>query len=117
WRLGSRAPVAQLLTFTDAAEVDTRWRALYSLARLRAPAAATRFIRALVDREAQIRTVAARGISKALLDSARLDARLALDALRPLLDDPNAHVRINALRAIGSFRDSTLAPLVAPLVA
>jgi cyclophilin family peptidyl-prolyl cis-trans isomerase/HEAT repeat protein len=117
WRLGPRAPLAQLLTFADAAEADTRWRALYALARLRAPAAATRFIRALVDRETQIRAVAARGISKALLDSARLDARLALDGLRPLLDDPHAHVRINALRAIGSFRDSTVASLVAPLVA
>jgi cyclophilin family peptidyl-prolyl cis-trans isomerase/HEAT repeat protein len=116
WRLGARAPVAQLVAFADAAEFATRWRALYSLARLRTPAAAAPLVRALGDREAQIRTVAARGVSKALLDTARVDARGAIDGLRPLLEDRDAHVRINALRAIGSFRDSALAVLVVPLV-
>lgn len=117
WRLGSRAPVPQLLTFTDAAETDTRWRALYSLGRLRAASAASRLVRALADRDPQVRAIAARGVSKALLDSARMEARLAIDGLRPLLDDPDGHVRINALRALGSFRDSSVVPLVAPLVA
>lgn len=115
WRLGARAPVAQLIAFTDAPDFTTRWRALYSLARLRSPLGAPPLVRALGDREPQIRAVAARGISKALLDSARLDPRGAIDGLRPLLDDRDAHVRINALRAIGSFRDSTLAALVVPL--
>jgi len=51
----------------------TRWRALYSLARLRAAPGAAPLIRALSDRDAQTRTVAARGLGKALVDSARLD--------------------------------------------
>src|SRR6266550_4514479 len=37
--------------------------------------------------------------------------------LRRLLDDPDAHIRINALRALASFRDSTVAGAVVPLVA
>ncbi|HXM38245.1 MAG TPA: peptidylprolyl isomerase [Gemmatimonadales bacterium] len=117
WRLGARAPVAELIAFTDHADADTRWRALYSLARLRAAPGAARLVRALTDRDPQIRAVAARGISKALLDSAKLDPRGAIDGLRPLLEDRNTQVRINALRALASFRDSVLAAAVAPLAA
>ncbi|MFN2571536.1 MAG: peptidylprolyl isomerase [Gemmatimonadales bacterium] len=117
WRLGARAPVRELLRFADAADPGTRWRALYSLARLRAALGAPALIRALADPDLQTRTVAARGISKSLVDSAKLDARAATDALRPLLDDRDAHVRINALRALASFRDSALAGAVTPLAA
>jgi len=117
WRLGARAPVAALITFTDDPDAGIRWRALYSLARLRAAPGAARLVRALGDADPQIRAVAARGISKALLDSARLDPRGAIDGLRPLLADGNSQVRINALRALGSLRDSTLAGAVAPLAA
>jgi cyclophilin family peptidyl-prolyl cis-trans isomerase/HEAT repeat protein len=118
WRLGStRAPVAELVRFTDASDAATRWRALYSLARLRAAPGAAPLIRALSDPDPQTRTVAARGIGKALLDSARLDPRAAVAGLRRLLNDPDAHIRINALRALASFRDSALASAVMPLVA
>jgi cyclophilin family peptidyl-prolyl cis-trans isomerase/HEAT repeat protein len=115
WRLGTRAPVAALLLFTDAPDASVRARALYSLARLRAPRGAERLVRALADRDAQVRIIAARGISKALLDSAKLEARGAVDGLRPLLAERDAHLRINALRALASFRDSTLVAAVAPL--
>jgi cyclophilin family peptidyl-prolyl cis-trans isomerase/HEAT repeat protein len=117
WRLGSRAPVADLIRFADATDGSMRAHALFSLARLRAPAAVPHLIRALSDPELPVRTAAARGISKTLVDSARLDPRGAIDGLRPLLGDPDAHVRINALRALASFRDSTLAAAVTPLVA
>jgi len=117
WRLGTRAPVTALIAFADDPDLGTRWRALYSLARLRAPRGAARLVAALTDRDAAIRAVAARGVTKALVDSAHVDARSAVDRLRPLLEDQNSQVRINALRAIGSFRDSALAAAVAPLVA
>jgi cyclophilin family peptidyl-prolyl cis-trans isomerase len=117
WRLGARAPVSELVRFADATVPITRWRALYSLARLRVAAAAAPLVRALADPDQQTRVVAARGISKALVDSARLDARSVTNALRPLLDDRDAHLRINALRALASFRDSALADAVVPLVA
>jgi cyclophilin family peptidyl-prolyl cis-trans isomerase/HEAT repeat protein len=117
WRLGARAPVVQLVRFTDASDAVTRWRALYSLARLRAAPGAAPLTRALSDRDVQTRTVAARGLGKALLDSARLDPRDAVAGLRRLLADPDAHIRINALRSLASFRDSALAVAVVPLVA
>jgi len=117
WRLGSRATLAQLVRFTDAVDAATRWRALYALARLRAAPGAAALVRSLGDPDPQTRTVAARGISKALLDSARLDPSGAVAALRRLLVDPDAHIRINALRALASFRDSSLSHAVVPLVA
>jgi cyclophilin family peptidyl-prolyl cis-trans isomerase/HEAT repeat protein len=117
WRLGARAPVSELVRFTDALDAATRGRALYSLARLRAAPGAAALVRALSDQDAQIRTVAARGLSKALLDSARLEPRDAVAGLRRLVNDPDAHIRINALRALASFRDSTLVGALVPLVA
>jgi cyclophilin family peptidyl-prolyl cis-trans isomerase/HEAT repeat protein len=116
WRLGARAPVVELIRFTDAFDAATRWRALYSLARLRAAPGAAPLARALNDPDAQTRTVAARGLGKALLDSARLDPRDAVAGLRRLLNDPDAHIRINALRSLASFRDSGLASAVVPLL-
>ena len=117
WRLSARAPVSQLTRFAEAGAPGTRWRALYSLGRLRAAAAAPLLIRALSDQDPQTRAVAARGLTRALLDSARVNPRGAVDALRPLLDDPDAQIRINALRALASMRDSSVAGAVAPLVA
>jgi cyclophilin family peptidyl-prolyl cis-trans isomerase/HEAT repeat protein len=117
WRLGkTRAPVPDLVRYADATNAVTRWHALFSLGRLRAPSGAAALIRGLADADIDVRTIAARGVSKALLDSARVTARSATDALRPLLNDPDAHLRINALRALGSFRDSTFAGLIAPLL-
>ncbi|HEY3280193.1 MAG TPA: HEAT repeat domain-containing protein [Gemmatimonadales bacterium] len=116
WRLGSRAPVPQLTAFAESPDIGTRWRALYSLGRLRARQGAARLVAALDDREPAVRAIAANGVRRALLDSARIERRGAIDRLRPLLRDADAQVRINALRALGSFRDSTLAGAVTPLV-
>jgi cyclophilin family peptidyl-prolyl cis-trans isomerase/HEAT repeat protein len=117
WRLGTRAPVADLVRFADATDGAMRAHALYSLARLRAAVGAAHLVRALGDRELPVRAAASRGITKALVDSAKLDTRGAIDGLRPLLADPDAHLRINVLRALASFRDSALADVVIPLVA
>ena len=117
WRLGTRAPLGQLVRFADARTSTTRWRALYSLARLRAVAGAPVMIRALSDQDPQIRAVAARGITRALLDSARISSQGAVDALRRLLEDQDAQIRVNALRALASLRDSSVAGAVAPLAA
>jgi cyclophilin family peptidyl-prolyl cis-trans isomerase/HEAT repeat protein len=119
WRLGARAPVTELVAFADGAAPDAgaRRAALYSLGRLRAPRGAAPLVAALADGDPGVRAIAARGVTKALVDSARLDPRAAVDRLRALLADQDAHVRINALRALASFRDSGLAAAVAPLVA
>ncbi len=116
WRLGVRAPVAALVSFVTSPDPRARERAVYSLARLRAPAGAAALLTALQDRDPAVRVAAARGVVRALVDTARLDPRGATDRLRTLLGDRDAPVRILALRSLASFRDSTVAPDVVPLL-
>lgn len=117
WQLGWRAPVAELAAFAADPSAATRWRALYSLARLRSARGAGPLLDALQDRDPAVRAVAARGVTRALADSAQLDPTGVAQRLRPLVADPDPQVRINALRALASFRDSTLAGAVVPLLA
>lgn len=115
WRLGRRAPVATLIRFAEAPDALVRWRAVYSLARLRTPEAVATLVNALQDQDATVRATAARGISGTLVDSAKADRRAIAARVRPLLQDRDPQVRINALRAVGSLRDSTLVGAAAPL--
>ncbi len=111
WRLGARAPTQLLLNYADHPDETVRGRALYSLARLRSVVAQQVLLRALGDPSAEVRAVAARGLSAALADSSRIGRGPVAARLRPLVNDDHAGVRINALRALASFRgDSTLAP-------
>jgi cyclophilin family peptidyl-prolyl cis-trans isomerase/HEAT repeat protein len=111
WRLGSRAPVQQLLGYADNPDATVRTRAVYSLARLRAAAAQPVLLRALSDQSAGVRAAAVRGLSAALAESSRLGRDAVSARIVPLVNDPDLHVRIAALRALASFHgDSTLAP-------
>src|SRR5207247_1749515 len=67
------------------------------------------------DSSALVRAVAVRGVSRALVDSARLDPLAVVERLRPLFTDRDPQVRINALRALATFRDSALSRLTASL--
>src|SRR2546425_11397539 len=64
---------------------------------------------------ALVRAVAVRGVSRALVDSARLDPQAVVERLRPLFTDRDPRVRINALRALATFRDSARSRLAASL--
>ncbi len=111
WRLGARAPVAQLLAYAENADPVVQGRALFSLGRLRRVAAQPLMLRALASPAPDVRAIAARGLSAPLADSTTLGRGAVSARLRPLVSDENAPVRINALRALASFRgDSTLAP-------
>jgi cyclophilin family peptidyl-prolyl cis-trans isomerase/HEAT repeat protein len=117
WRLGPRAPVAALTDFARDPDPAARAQAIYSLARLKLVRAAPTLVGALVDGEPYVRAVALRGVSRALTDSAQLDPQAVVARISPLLADRDAHVRVNALRALASFKDSTLAPLALPRLA
>jgi cyclophilin family peptidyl-prolyl cis-trans isomerase/HEAT repeat protein len=113
WRLGARAPTQLLLNYAEHPDETVRWRALYSLARLRSVVAQQVMLRALGDPSTEVRAVAARGLSAALADSGRIGRGALAARLRPLVNDDHLGVRINALRALASFRgDSTLAAAV-----
>jgi cyclophilin family peptidyl-prolyl cis-trans isomerase/HEAT repeat protein len=110
WRLGARAPIPQLVGYADNADETARSRALYSLGRLRSASAAAQLLRALNDQSDEVRAIAAKSLTATLADSSGLGRAAVAARLRPLVSDVNTGVRINALRALGSFRrDSTLA--------
>src|SRR6266568_3265587 len=69
WRLGERAPTSALAGYADDPDPAVRWRALYALGRLRARQGASVLVTALQDPDPQVRAAAARGLSRALLDS------------------------------------------------
>ena len=117
WRLGSRAPVPALIGYVQDPDLAARWHALYSLARLRVARAATTLLDALQDPQPIVRAVALRGVTRALSDSAKLAPQGVVTRLRPLLTDRDPDIRINALRALATFRDSAFAAQAAPLAA
>ncbi len=113
WRLGEDAPTAALLPFADDTTLTVRWRAVYSLARLRAPAAANHLIAALRADDPGTRAVAARALNRDFAVAAKLEPATVAGLLSRAVDDDDAGVRINALRSLATYRDSSQAPLVA----
>lgn len=113
WRLEADAPTAALLPFADDTTQAVRWRAIYSLGRLRAPAAATHLIAALRAKDPGTRAAAARALNRDFAVAAKLEPATVSGLLGRAVDDDNAGVRVNALRSLASYHDSTRAPLVA----
>ncbi len=116
WRLGASAPVDAILPFTEDTAAAPRWRSAYSLGRLRAPAAGQRFTLLLRDGEGIVRSIAARSMTRQFADTAGLAPRTVAELLARVTSDPNPQVKINAIRSIGSFKDSTLASEITPLL-
>ena len=109
WRLGARAPIPQLVGYADNTDETVRGRALYSLGRLHSAAAGAALLRALSDQSDEVRGIAARNLTATLADSSSLGRAAVAARLGPLVSDANTGVRINALRALATFRhDSTL---------
>jgi cyclophilin family peptidyl-prolyl cis-trans isomerase/HEAT repeat protein len=113
WRLGASAPATALLPFADDTTQAVRWRAIYSLGRLRAPAAANYLIAALRAEDAGTRAAAARALNRDFAVAAKLEPATVSGLLGRAVDDDDAGVRVNALRALASYRDSTRAGLIA----
>src|SRR5438128_985236 len=117
WRLGARGPIPTLMREARNPDPVARGNAIYALAQLRTARGVTALLDALTDSEVAVRAVALRGLSRALTDSAQLPARDVASRIAPLLADGDSHVRVNALRALASLHDSTLAALALPLTA
>ena len=105
WRLGEDAPVDRLAQYAESPERSARFAALYSLGRLRAPAGANAFVRALDDGDPQIRATVVRALTAAYADSAGLDRGGTAGRVVTLVEDDDPHVRINALRTVGSYEN------------
>ena len=116
WRLGGDAPASALLPFADDTLVSRRWRAAYSLGRLRAPAAAERLTLLLRDPEALVRGIAARALTRSYVATSGVAPRTVADLLARAAGDASAQVKINAIRSLGGYGDSALAGHIVPLL-
>lgn len=108
WRLGAKAPVNGLTQYLTSADEDLRWRATYALARVRAPVAGQGLMQASRDASPLIRETAVRALSRSFADSAGLPAAAVLGELRRALDDRAPGVKVHALQALATWRDSTM---------
>jgi cyclophilin family peptidyl-prolyl cis-trans isomerase/HEAT repeat protein len=116
WRLGRDAPVSTLLPFLEDTSAAFRWRAAFTLGRLGAPPAANRLMVALRDPESIVRAMAARGLTRKYAEAAGITPRTVADLLVRATADASVQVRINALRSLATFGDSSLATQMAPLL-
>ena len=112
WRLEDRGFVGSIAGYAEDPDPVVRWHALYTLGRLGAPKGAATLVGGLRDPDPRVRAVAARGLTRALLDSARIQWKSVADALQPLLTDTASAVRVNALRALAAVGDSSVAASV-----
>jgi cyclophilin family peptidyl-prolyl cis-trans isomerase/HEAT repeat protein len=114
WRLGTDARADVLLRFAEDTAPFIRWRAVYSLGRLRAPAAANQLISALRADDAGTRAAGARALTRDYAVAAKLSSATVSGLLARLLDDADAGVRVSALRSLATYGDSMLGVTVAP---
>lgn len=117
WRFARKPNTLELiLPFAASSSAETRWRAVYVMTRGSAdPRALPHILKWVTDADPAVRAVAVRGLRATTVDSAgqRPQARVALLAA---LRDPHPHVRINAVRALGGFREAGSLPYMIPLL-
>ena len=94
-------PVLPLLPLLGDADTAIAWRAAYVVSRARSAAAVSAMIAATASASPMVRDYAARGLARSLTGDS-LGPR-ALDALRRLVADPDARVRVTAVRVLGAY--------------
>ena len=95
--------------YARARSADERWSALYALARSRRPAGAPFAIAATRESSARMRDLGARLLAQSLQPAAGEQAALARAIA--MLTDPDAQVRISAVRSASTYRNAALSAL------
>ncbi len=113
WRLGHLAPVTLITQFAEAANGETRWRAVFSLSRLSPPEASNVLLRVPEDPEPLARAFGVRALTAGYADRVGLDRRGLAARVRRAVEDPDPHVRIQAVKALGTFGTSDHVSIVA----
>lgn len=116
WHLGRLAPTQAMLHFANDTSTDLRWRALYSLGRLRAPGAGQYLLNALRDQTPLLRETAANALTRRYTDTAGLATSPVKQQLVRALDDVQPGVRVTAIGSLATFDDSLTASRMVPLL-
>ena len=113
WRLEAHAPIPILMQYAETRQRETRGPAVYSLGRLRAGDAATVLLAATEDSDPLVRAWAVRTLDATYADSAHINQNAVAARVEQLVVDPDPHVRIHALRSLGTFQSARHAALIA----
>jgi len=117
WRFPRTEAMAErVLPFLRSPDPELRWRAAYALMRIADPRSVPALRAALIDPEHRVREFAARALRAPLVDSAGA-ADLARAVLAAVVQDSHPHVRINAVRALATYRSPAVAHTIAPFLA
>ncbi len=103
WRLGALSPTRQLIALAQTDDDELRWRVIFALGQLRAPAAGATLLGALQDRHPFVRLYAAKALTASYAAAAGLDAGSVVQLLVQGTRDENTSVRISSLRSLGTF--------------
>ncbi|HUL68815.1 MAG TPA: peptidylprolyl isomerase [Gemmatimonadales bacterium] len=103
FRFGRSAPVPELIALTISSDDESRFGAVYALARTHGVGAQKALLAALADPLALIRMYAARALVRSYADSGGLDPKVVAPSLLGLLRDSSVGVQINAVRSISSY--------------
>ncbi len=109
WRLGDLGPTRQLIALAQTDDDELRWRIVFSLGQMRAPAAGAVLLTSLNDAHPMVRAYGARALTASYVASAGLEAEGVVQVLVQASRDEQAGVRINALRSLGTYRREDVA--------
>lgn len=106
-------PITPVARYLSSSDPELRWRASYAFARPYAAAGVRPLLAMQHDASALVREQVARGLAyRAVGDSLRAPALAALDSL---VRDVDAHVRIEAIRSLGTYGDAARTPVLAAI--
>ncbi len=105
-RCNTRGDLTPIIRWTRSANAEIRWRATWALFRPRDPAAITTLLTLASDKSADTRLWAVRALSRPATDSAGRSAE-AEKIVLAALNDSDRRVRTEAIRAVGTYNDST----------
>jgi cyclophilin family peptidyl-prolyl cis-trans isomerase len=106
-------PAAALVPLLASPDSALAWRAAYAIARGRSAAGARSLLALSASQWASVREQVARVASHAIAGDSL--APVALPALRTLMRDTSAHVRVNAVRALATYGNDARVDVVAAL--
>lgn len=107
WRFPRDDEPEPIARWSASPDPEIRWRAAYAMVRRPDPRSTTMLHAMLADEDERVRALAVRGLTAALADSSGLGADRVLPDLVRALDDESYLVRINAIGALGTYRDTS----------
>jgi cyclophilin family peptidyl-prolyl cis-trans isomerase/HEAT repeat protein len=104
--------VNSVIRFLEHPDPELRWRAALAAVRMGDPVVTPRMLALLEGPDPRVRALAARGLSAAMADSAGVP-EAAMTALATAATDSDPHVRIAALRSLGTFGERAPSEVIA----